>query len=196
MSWVCPACGEELSDKDATFCGACGSRITAAKELEPFPEDVSAPDGEPIYWSDEDAGSEDDEGGVAIGAAAQYWSDEEEELAEYSDDDDDLVDDDDRIDDDDEDAPDEAMPTNSIPEDFVSLSENINSMIQDGYSPEAKEIVVLKLFSSLEEALMVKGLLDCEGIPSMNNGLRLFVRRDDLDDAREIIALPEYEEGV
>lgn len=184
--WVCPNCGEELSDKDVTFCGVCGSRIAEAEEVEtvndgfgfneePAVEVETADDAacwsassqdspEPPneFWYASDAYNSVDDG--------EYDAELEDEAGEAF-----------------EREPEDLEP-NLIPEDLSTLTQKLDDMVESGaFTAQAREIVLLKQFESTSEALIVKGLLDCEGIPSMTSMSNLFVCQDDLEQAKQII---------
>ncbi|MHB1055549.1 MAG: zinc ribbon domain-containing protein [Thermoleophilia bacterium] len=168
--WVCPNCGEELSDMGVTFCGACGSRISSAEEVDDRADGYGAPEKySSQYRSDEATEFEDSQIEPDVAPPAKYWSDED--TVEEGED---------------NNGGDGQPDTNIIPEDLSSLTKKLESMMRNAYDPQAKDLVLLKRFSSQEEALMVKGLLDCESIPAMNHNNMLYVRQDDLETAREI----------
>jgi len=172
--WVCPNCGEELADKDVSFCGACGSRIAGAEEIEDVTDGYGFEE-HPAEDSFDTVDSDDIHDGREIAKSSnEFW---------YASDAYDLSDEDEE-----DDQEQEELEENLIPEDLQSLTRKIDDMMENGaYDAEGKEVVLLKCFSSSDEALVVKGLLDSEGIPAISSLGNLLVRDEDLEKAKEII---------
>jgi len=176
--WVCPNCGEELADKNVSFCGACGSRIAGAEEVEDVTDGYSFEEQPAeILFDTEDADDVPDGSEIPQDppkAPNEFW---------YASDADDLSDEDEE-----DDQEQEELEEKLIPEDLQSLTRKIDDMIENGaFDAKGKEVVLLKCFSSSDEALVVKGLLDSEGIPAISSLGNLLVRDEDLEKAKEII---------